>query len=202
MEEDPRRVTENAVAPPARFTRRSAIRSVIILAVLAYVVVREPGTGFGFIAFLIVVALSVFAVTFLVGRRRAHESGAYWSGQIAFSEDGFGNSELFPGIVRTPRPVLGRQGLSGGRLYIREDGVYWIAGSWATPRSEISGKFHLAWSDVETADVSRIPFKVNFLGGGLTLEMANGQGELYGEFLGSRRTMMSALRRTPLGRAS
>ena len=69
-----------------------------------------------------------------------------------------------------------------------------------TPRCEISGRFHLAWSDVETADVSRIPFKANFLGGGLTLEITNGRGELYGEFLGSRRDMLIALIKTPLAR--
>ena len=165
---------------------------------MAYVVVRDPRNGVEFIVGLAVAVLVVFSLVFVVGRRRAHQSDAYWSGQIAFSEDDFGNSELFPGIVRTPRPALGRQGLCGGRLYIREDGVYWIAGSWATPRCEISGRFHLAWNDLETADVSRIPFKANFLGGGLTLEMTNGRGELYGEFLGSRRDMLIALRKTPL----
>lgn len=167
---------------------------------MAYVVVRDPRDGVAFIVGIVVIIPVVFAVIFVVGRRRAHESDAYWTGQIGFSEDGFGNSELFPGIVRTTRSALGRQGLSGGRLYIREDGVYWIAGSWMTPRCEISGRFHLAWSDVETADVSRIPFKANFLGGGLTLEITNGRGELYGEFLGSRRDMLIALIKTPLAR--
>lgn len=97
----------------------------------------------------------------------------------------------------TPRGGIGRPGLLPGDLDIRDDGLYWVAGSLMSFRQAVSGSFHLSWEDVEHADVSRVPFKASFLGGSLSLKLTEGRA-LYGEFVGSRRAVLDALRRTPL----
>lgn len=118
---------------------------------------------------------------------------------MSFDEDDFGSRELFPHIVRTHRPGLGRNGLSGGKLLIGPEGISWESGSVLTPRCEITGSFRVPWDRIESVDVSRIPMKANFLGGAVTFHIDGEDSELYGEFLGARKTLLRALRRTPLG---
>jgi hypothetical protein len=145
------------------------------------------------------VAVSVLAArAFVVSRRRDGVDGLYWRGHVGFVEDDFEDKSLFPNIRRTASSSFGRQGLSGGRLEIRTDGLAWDAGSVLTPRCELSGSFRLPWEAVEGADVSDIPMKSRLLGGALTFFLSGG-GEIQGEFLGSRRTLLDALRRSPLG---
>jgi len=76
--------------------------------------------------------------------------------------------------------------------------MYWRAGSVLTPRCEISGSFFLPWGKIERVDISDIPMKLRFLGGALTVYVKDDIEELYGEFLGSRRALLSGLRRSPL----
>ena len=95
---------------------------------------------------------------------------------------------------------MGRQGLSGGQLDVRADGMHWRAGSLATPRCEISGTFFLPWSSIRSVDVGYIPGKLRLLGGSVRFIVANDSSELYGEFLGSRRALLHGLQRTRLER--
>lgn len=123
------------------------------------------------------------------GRRR----GVFWRGLVSFSENDLQSSPAFPHLVRTPRPSLGRRGLSGGRLEVQHDGIHWSAGSPLTPGSEITGQFVLPWTEVQAIDIGRASGKLPFLGGTLTISLA-GEQVVRGEFLGQRRVLTQALR--------
>ena len=137
---------------------------------------------------------------FVVSRRRPQGS-LYWRGFVSFDEDDFQDRNTFPYIIRTPRKSLGRQGLSGGKLELRAEGLEWRARSIATPRCEISGAFFLPWTSIRRADVGDIPGKSRLLGGSVRFIVDHDQSELYGEFLGSRRGLLGGLFRSPLGRS-
>ena len=146
----------------------------------------------------IVIAIPVLA-SYFTSRARHGENGLLWRGHIAFDEDDFDDRVLFPSITRTPRPGLGRQGLSGGMLELRTDGMHWRAGSLLTPGCELSGSFFLPWTKIVSVDIGDIPMKVRFLGGAITIYVDGDSEELYGEFLGSRKGLLHALLRSPLG---
>jgi hypothetical protein len=195
----PSRITEDSAAPRKGWARQRIGVSVVVLALLVYAVVMDGKSLIGpLIAIAIVVAIALF-VAFIFGRWERHPANAYWRGFVSFDENDFENRVLFPNITRNHRRSLGRQALSGGKLLIARDGISWEAGSMATPRCEISGSFRLPWERIEVVDVSRIPMKANFLGGAVTFHINGDDCELYGEFLGSRKTLLRALRRTPLG---
>jgi hypothetical protein len=125
-----------------------------------------------------------------------------WSGRVSFFEDQFQDMATFPDISRTAKPSIGRQGLTGGRLRFASDGIYWEAGSLATPKSEVRGTFHLPWAIVNSIEVQNIPHKLNFLGGAIIINLRGGARPLHGEFLGSRKSLLAAIKMSPVGPSS
>jgi hypothetical protein len=154
--------------------------------------------------FLILTAAAIGCIVlifvFVVSRPRRGTSGFHWRGKVAFHDDSFGDLNRFPDLQRTARRHRsGRSDLTGGRLEIGADGLHWRAGSLLTPKSEISGEFFVPWVDIDNVDVSDLPFKINTLGGALCITLTGEATALLGEFLGSRRALLAALRATPLG---
>jgi hypothetical protein len=141
---------------------------------------------------LVLVAILLFPPMIYSGRRSGRE-GVLWKGLVSFHEDDVDDRKLFPQLVRTKRGGRGRQGLTGGRLEICDDGMRWKAGSIYTPGAEISGTFFLPWSDVHAIDVSYIPYKSKTLGGSITLSVGSPAREVGGEFLGRKLPLTGAL---------
>ncbi len=96
---------------------------------------------------------------------------------------------------------FGRSGLSSGKCEIRDKGVSWRSGGWATPQTEISGTFHLAWSVVDAAQAYPLPGKIRGLGGGVTFKLSHDKGTVEGQFLGSVSGMSKALELSRLSSA-
>jgi hypothetical protein len=82
--------------------------------------------------------------------------------------------------------------LAGGRLEVRSDGFAWRAGSALTPFGATSGGFFVAWADIKDIAVLDIPYKVNSLGGNLTVTLGH-RVTLSGEFLGSQSALREAI---------
>ena len=124
-----------------------------------------------------------------------HES--FWTGRVSFDEDSFEDKSRFPDITRTIKLNLGRKGLTGGRLRIESGGIHWNAGSLLTPHGQLHGSFLLPWKIIEGVEANRMPHRLP-VGGSLLISLAGSQ-HLYGEFLGSRRRLLEAIKRSPLG---
>jgi hypothetical protein len=130
----------------------------------------------------------------VVGRRRVPSAGLYWRGYVSFEEASLENVPSFPNIHRHER--IGRRGRrrhSSGRCELRDDGISWQSGGWATPLSAISGVFHLPWSAIDGVDVYRLPGKLPGVGGGVNLRLTANRGAIRGEFIGSLRGMSEAV---------
>lgn len=168
------RITQDCAPPRKRWTRQRIGVAAIGLVIIAYSVGVDGASLLPLLAVIIVLALIAMLVSFIVVRWENDPRDAYWRGFVSFHEDDFAGDSLFPDIVRTRRPSLGRQGLSGGKLEIGFDGIAWRAGSVATPRCEISGSFSVPWERIEAVDVSRIPMKANFLGGSVIFSFTDG----------------------------
>ena len=124
-----------------------------------------------------------------------HES--FWAGFVSFDEDGFEDKSRFPDITRTVKLSLGRKGLTGGRLRIESDGIHWNAGSLLTIHGQLHGSFLLPWKIIEGFEANRMPYQLP-VGGSLLISLTGSQ-HLYGEFLGSRRRLLEAIKRMPIG---
>ena len=78
----------------------------------------------------------------LTGRSRRPSKGLYWRGYISFMESSLTNRQLFPNIQFQERTGgWGRKGLSSGTCEVRNTGIHWLSGGWATPQTEVSGSF-------------------------------------------------------------
>jgi hypothetical protein len=66
-----------------------------------------------------------------------------------------------------------------------------------TPGAQLHGSFSLPWNLIEGIEANRIPHQLP-VGGSLTINLTGGQ-HLYGEFLGSRRRLLEAIKRMPIG---
>jgi hypothetical protein len=194
------RITEHAASrPDVSWTKRQSRRLVGVVLLGWLVFLGATGDSTIVVAFGVVVLLFAIAIGryFFMSRHR-HSDQLYWRGYVSFAEDDFDNRNVFPRITRTPRPSVGRQGRTGGQLEIRQDGLHWRTGTWTMPRSQLSGEFSLPWSAIDSVDVSDIPLKIKFLGGAITFAIREDTEELYGEFIGSRSSLLDAFRRTPL----
>ena len=130
----------------------------------------------------------------LTGRSRRPSKGLYWRGYISFMESSLTNRQLFPNIQFQERTGgWGRKGLSSGTCEVRNTGIHWLSGGWATPQTEVSGSFDLPWSAVDAAAATRLAGKFPGLGGRVVLTLADDAGVLEGEFLGSVRGLSKAL---------
>jgi len=131
----------------------------------------------------------------LAGRSRKPSKGIYWRGYVSFTEVSLlADKEQFPDIRWRKRSGgFGRSGLSSGKCAIRDDGITWRSGGWATPQTEVSGTFDLPWAAVEAAEAYRLPGKIPGLGGGVALRLSDNRGAVEGEFLGSVRGFSEAL---------
>ena len=118
-----------------------------------------------------------------------------WSGIVEFNRTELKGATLNPGVTvkKSGRTRMTPYDLAGGRLLIKGDGVHWKAGSWLTPLARTSGEFFLPWSEVEYFTVGKIPFKVNALGGNVTIKLRDGGTTLTGEFPGSRSALQAAI---------
>jgi hypothetical protein len=194
------RITEHSASRrDVSWTNRQALKIVgpVLLAWLVFLGVTGDYVIFAIFGVLALLFAAAIGRYFFMSRHR-HSEQLYWRGHVSFSEDDFDNRNLFPLITRTQRPSVGRQGLTGGRLEIRRDGLHWRTGTWTTPRSQLSGEFSLPWSVVDSVDVSDIPLKIRFLGGAVTFSIQEDDEELYGEFIGTRSSLLDAFHRTPL----
>lgn len=148
----------------------------------------------GFFLGLTIVVCGPLGYTRATGRGRKPSNGLYWRGYVSFVEDNLTNRELFPDILRNKRSGgWGRKGLSSGKCEVRDTGIQWRSGGWATPQTEVSGTFDLPWSAVDVASVSRLSGKLPGLGGGITLTLSGDRGVVKGEFLGSMKGLSEAL---------
>jgi hypothetical protein len=127
----------------------------------------------------------------------ADDGEEYWSGYVAFDEDDFADRSRFSDITRTVKPNRGRKGLTGGRLHMGSDGLHWKAGSVLTPGAQLDGTFFLPWSVIPSIEVNRIPHELP-IGGALLIHLQGGP-HLYGEFLGSRKRLLDAVKKSPVG---
>jgi hypothetical protein len=118
-----------------------------------------------------------------------------WSGYVAFDEGDFEDRSRFPDITRTDKPSRGRKGLTGGRLHMEADGLHWKAGSLRTPGSQLDGTFYLPWSVIESFQVARIPYTLP-VGGAVTISLQGGS-HLYGEYQGSQKRLIRAIKESP-----
>jgi hypothetical protein len=118
-----------------------------------------------------------------------------WSCRVSFFEDQFADIATFPDIHRTLKPSIGSSELTGGRLMFASDGIHWESGSLATPTSGPKGTFYLPWGIVASIEVRHLPHKLlNFLGGGITINLKGGRQSLQGEFSGSRKRLLRAIK--------
>jgi len=146
-----------------------------------------------FLAVAIVVG-GPLAYARFTGRGRRPSKGLYWRGYVSFKEFSLVDIHMFPDIRRQERTGgWGRKGLSSGRCEIRDTGIRWRSGGWATPQTEVSGTFDLPWSEVEAAGASCLPGKIPGLGGRLTVRLTDDRGVIEGEFLGSVKGLSEAL---------
>jgi hypothetical protein len=143
---------------------------------------------------LVVVVGGPLLVARFVGRERSSSGSLYWRGYVSFAESSLGNRRMFPDLHRHSRiGGWGRRGLSSGKCEIRDSGIAWRSGGWATPQTEVSGTLDLPWSAVEAFEAHRIPGKLPGLGGGFTLKLSEDEGVITGEFFGSLRGISRAL---------
>jgi hypothetical protein len=125
-----------------------------------------------------------------------------WSGLAGFYEDQFGDMATFPHISRRGGFTLGRRRLNGGRLTFEADGIHWVKGSILTATGRIKGTFHLPWKVVSSIDVFKNFYQVNFLGGPVIINLKGGGSPLHGEFLGSRSSLLRAIKASPVGQST
>ncbi len=173
---------------------------VVFLLVIA--LLRGDVAPFLVVGAIALVASALIGVEFWRSRRRHGRDGIWWIGSVGFDEADFDDRSRFPDVIhlsRSKRSQIGRLGISGGRLQIEDEGIRWTAGSLLTPRSLLGGSFFLPWHSIRSVDVSDIPFKVRWLGGGIRIYVGDKGQHLYGELLGSRRALLGALRDSPLG---
>ncbi len=169
-----------------------AFMGVFVVMALTLTFVLHSLLGF-WLAVAIVVGGPVGYARF-TGRGRRPSKGLYWRGYVSFMESSLMDRQLFPDIRRQKRTGgRGRKGLSSGKCEIRDTGISWRSGGWATPQTEVSGAFDLPWSEVEAAGTSHLPGKLPGLGGGLTVRLTDDRGVIEGEFLGSVRGLSKAL---------
>jgi hypothetical protein len=84
-------------------------------------------------------------------------------------------------------------------LKVTEEGFEWRGGSLLTPSQRIVGNLVLPWSWIEHINIGDIAGKISFLGGSVTIDLTNSRGSLTGEFIGSSKSVIVALKQTPLG---
>jgi len=165
---------------------------VFFLLALGLSLVLHSILGF-FLALAIVVGGPLGYARF-TGRGRKPSKGLYWRGYASFYEATLLDKELFPDIRYKKRAGgWGRKGLSSGKCEIRNTGMHWLSGGWATPQTEVSGSFDLPWSMVDAVEATRLPGKVPGLGGRIALTLFDDRGVLDGEFLGSVKGLAKAL---------
>ncbi len=173
-------------------SRSSRLAGAAVLALASYEATNGR-SGYLDVLLALVAAAGIIVLGITAWSLGSRRRGVLWRGLVSFSEDDLGGSPAFPHLVRTPKSSVGRRGLSGGRLEVRQDGIHWSAGSLLTPGCEISGQFVLPWVEVEAIDIGRAPGKLPFLGGTLTVSLT-GEQVVRGEFLGQRRALTQALR--------
>jgi hypothetical protein len=149
----------------------------------------------GFFLGVVIVVGGPISYARFAGRGRTPSRGLYWRGYVSFMEPALvTDRELFPDIQSRARTGgWGRKGLSSGKCEIRNTGIHWVSGGWATPQTEVSGSFDLSWWSVDVAEATRLPGKVPGLGGRIALTLSEGRGVLEGEFLGSVKGLSQAL---------
>jgi hypothetical protein len=120
----------------------------LFLCVFAVIAVGLSFALHSILGFFLAVALVVvvpLGYARLTGRSRKPSKGLYWHGYVSFMESSLTNKELFANIQSETRGGgWGRKGLSSGSCEIRNTGVRWISGGWATPQSEVQGSFDFA----------------------------------------------------------
>lgn len=128
---DCERIAEGGALPHFRPVWQRLHGMSVVVGLIVYLAVSGY---FKFLLGLLSLILMVFGGAFAIGRwwRRHHEC-AYWEGRVSIDENGYSNELLFPVIVRTPRPSIGSQALSGGRLRVEQAALTWRAGSLLTP---------------------------------------------------------------------
>jgi hypothetical protein len=162
------------------------------LFVLVIVLAIISGNGLvGFILAGVVLVGGPLAYARIEGRNR-HRKTPDWSGYVSFYENDL--RDRFPDI-RPRRDVggIGRKGLSSGKCRLDQQGIHWKSGGWITPQTRIAGTFALPWSRIESGRAFALGGKVPGLGGRLELVLADGEGTISGEFLGSISGLTSAL---------
>ena len=198
-------VTEHRLPRRRPTPGRVATRWIIAAALLVWLV-YEGVTGnpalFGLIGFVLLGVVGVLVLGSTYSRIRFHDGQFHGHLLVSFHEDSLPGPEVFPDLRVVPRresSQLGRQGLSGGKLRIQDEGLSWHAGSLFTLSQRIEGSFFIPWSWIKLVDVGDVPMKLRLLGGALAIQLNEGRGTLDGEFLGSHKHILEVLRRSPLG---
>jgi hypothetical protein len=203
------RVTENGIIRQGPALSRRAVRRIVDLAFLALLEFEGVRGNEDWIIFVLCFA-ALLMMTGLVartvsGRITYREGRGHRYVLVSFVEDALPGPLVLPGLRRVPPSKwrsLAKQHQSGGKLMLDPEGIAWHAGSKATPNQLIAGDFLLPWNAIEVVDIGDIPGKFRILGGAITIRLADGRGQLDGEFFGSRRLVLQALNETPLGRAA
>jgi hypothetical protein len=207
-------ITEHSNAPGDVSAFRKQLRLLVAVGLLALAILLAMSGSYALLVVfgvLLVVFGLVVVRAFSLSRPRDGSSGLYWKGLVSFNEEAFPitaggeafrDESKFPDILRIEKRSVGRQGLTGGHLRLKRDGIHWKAGSILTPGGQLHGEFFLPWSAVRSVDVSDIPYKSESLGAALRIYFPGSDDDLYGELLGSRKGLLHGLRMSPLGRVS
>jgi hypothetical protein len=156
----------------------------VVLAVLAVGLSFIIGNGFvGFVTAVVIAVGGPLAFARFEGRKRRGRP-PHWKGYVSFYEVSL--QDRFPGISSRRRTGgFGGNGLSSGKCRVDREGIHWTSGGWATPSTTIAGNFDLPWSRIESGRAFALARKVPGLGGGIELVLADCEGTISGEFLGS-----------------
>ena len=121
----------------------------VVVAVLGLTLSLVLRTPLGVFLALAIVAGIPLAYARFAGRRRHLRNGVSWRGYVSFPESELlANERLFHDIHRQKRSGRsGRSELSSGKCIIRDTGINWRSGGWATPQTEVFGTFSLPWSE-------------------------------------------------------
>jgi hypothetical protein len=198
------RISEHGF-PHRRPTHSQVAKRWIVPVALVILIVIEAFLGHPEFLALIGAIVVVVGFTLFVGSTYSQIRcrGGEFRGQLLVSwrDDSIPGTDVFPRIERVERSrrsQLGRQGLSGGKLTIRSDGLVWHGGSLATPSQVTKGQFFIPWVDISNIDIGDVPMKLRVLGGAINIQLAQSRGSLEGQFLGSHRRIVEVLLKTPL----